>query len=393
MSQPIKVQFYPFIDNIHTVHNSIVNHPPKGYEFIGNKSGNFFKIVKKSNKSKILRFLYHQFLKVFNTTRIIDSSQKSNILDEAEIVFSGTPSVKTNKPLILYMLDHPTCLAGNNYNLFIKNKERIERELRENCQSIIITNETPIKFMQQNFPKDIVQKIELIRPAIEDQGYKAKKNKKKTVLFMGSINIPQDFYVKGGLDVIRVFKKISNLNNVDLIIRCHVPEEIKKEIKKIKNVSLIDEKIPFKDLIAIYQKTDILLLPGHNYSVTTTIEGMSFGIPIVALNTYAVEDFVKDGYTGVIVERSSKIKGYDNPAYPTWIRSNEFMKEILETEDTALVDRLTKAVKDLLKDEKRLNTLSKNSRKEFLEKYSIEVRNKSLKRVFDRVINEKRKQL
>lgn len=399
MDEIKKVQMYPFIEDLHTIHNSIVTNPPKGYTFIGLPSNNFFKFVKKTNKTKVfksvLRFFYHMFLKVFNTTKIIDATHKSKVMEEADIILSGTPAVyETKKPWILYLFDNPACLAGNNYYLFIKNKPELEKQLSaESCKKIIAANKQHVDFMKNHFSKKIIDKTVVIPPAVEDHGMRNLKKKGKVkIVFMGSINIPLDFYAKGGLDVVKVFKRLSERKDVELVIRCMVPDEkLKEEIKGIPNVTLIDQKVPFEEILELYRSTDILFIPGHNYSVSSTIESMSFGIPVVALNTYAVEDFVINDYNGKVVEKSKLIKGYDHEAYPTYVRSDDFMNEAIKNNDPELIDRLTKALTELIENKKERERLSKNARKEFEKKYSISARNKEFKKVFDSVLKNERK--
>ncbi len=390
MADKRKIQLYPFIENLHTVHNSIITYPPEGYEVIGVKMGKVSKLADKTRHSRTIRFLYHLFLKVVKTTKIIDATQTAPILSEADLVLTGAVLYKPTKPWVLYMLDHPTSLAGNNYSLFLANKSRIEQALLlPECRKIVVTNESPIEFMEKHFSKELVDKAMVIRPAIEDNSSAEKKTEGKTkVLFMGSINNPQDFYIKGGLEVIKVFEKLSTRKDSEFIIRCRVPEELKARILKISNVKLIDEKIPFKELLELYSSSDILFMPGHNYSVTVFIEGMSFSLPIIALNTYAVKDFVKPGYNGLIVQRSEKVQGYNHPGYPAYIRNDKFMEEIMSLDDPELIDRLSKALVGLIEDKKLRKKLSLNARKEFVEKYTIDQRNKDFKKLFDKILAE-----
>lgn len=389
-----KVQMYPFIKDLHTIHNSIITSPPEGYVFIGNDTSALYEFRKRISSSKIIRFFYHQFLKIFKTTKIIEATQKSNILDEADLVLSGAVMKDIEKPWVLYMFDHPACLAGNNYELFLKEKEGIEKALlADNCKRIICTNESPIPFMKEYFPEGVTNKIALVRLAIEEREPKNYVPKEKVqILFMGSINNPQDFYIKGGLYVVEAFKKLSKRNDVNLVIRCGVSEDIRKELDGLPNIKIIDQKIPFEEIINLYKDSDILLMPGHNYSVTSFLEGMSFGLPIIALNTYAVQDFVKDGYNGIIVKRSDEIKGYESKAYPTIIRSDEFMADVLKNRDKRVVDDLVKQMESLIINQDKIKELGSNAQKEIAEKYCIGERNKGLKEVFDEALSDSNKQ-
>ena len=387
-----KIQMYPFIKDLHTIHNSLVTSPPEGYKFIGNDTSFLYNLKKRISGSRIIRFVYHVFLKIFKTTKIIEATEKSNILNNANLLFSGGIIHGTNKPWVLYMFDHRACLAGNNYELFLKDKGKIEEALiSDNCKKIVCTNKSPIPFMKKHFQKKIIDKIVLIRLAIKERKKKVYKKKDKIqILFMGSINNPQDFYIKGGLYVIETFKKLSKRNDVRLVIRCKIPAKIKDELRGLKNLTIIEEKIPFENIIKLYQDSSVLFMPGHNYSVTSFLEGMSFGLPIIALNTYAVEDFVKNNYNGIIVKRSSNIKGYKDEAYPTCIRSDKFMKEVINNRDPKVVNNLIKQIERLIKNRKLIKKMSSNCQKEVKKKYSLKVRNKGLKKVFDDIFRNVR---
>ena len=386
MVQTRKIQMYPFIQDLHTIHNTLVTNPPKGYEFIGSKTSKLYNFRKKISGSKVLRFLYHLFLKVFKTTKVIEATQTASVMPEADMLFGGI-IYNSPKPWVLYMFDHPACLAGNNYELFLKNKERIVSALNSNqCKAIICTNEAHLPFMKEHFPKSVNDKIALVDLGVADRIIKKKYNKEKIrILFMGSINNPRDFYVKGGLYVLEVFKRLSERKDVELVMRCNIPAELQDKARKIKNLVLMDKKVPYEEIIKLYEGTDILFMPGHHYSVTSFIESMSFGIPIVALNTYAVGDFVTDKYNGRIIQRSDKIKGYNDPGYPTSIRTDEFSDEIKTARDDALITRLVQGLVELIEHPGLIEQYGKNSRKRFETRHTIEVRNKGLKKVFDKL--------
>ncbi|NCN98893.1 glycosyltransferase family 4 protein [Candidatus Pacearchaeota archaeon] len=383
-----KIQLYPFIEDLHTIHKTLVTNPPNGYKFVGTRTSKLYNLRKKISGSKAIRMIYHKFLRVFKTTRLIEATQKSEVLDDVEVIFSQGLLPNSTKPWVLYMFDHPACLAGNSYELFLKNKQRIAKVLLSpECKKIICTNQAHIPFLKKHFSKKITDKVEIVELAVKPENVNKVYNKKKIrILFMGSINIPQDFFIKGGLEVIKVFKKLSKRKDVDLIIRCHLPESIKKELEGTSNLKVIDKKIPYRDIVELYKTTDILFMPGHNYSVSSFLEAMSYGIPIVALDTYAVGDFVENGTTGLVIKRSEKIKGYNNPGYPTFIRKDEFMKEVLNLDDPSLIDRLTRALENLIKNPSKIKKMGLNARKKFEKNHTIKERNMKLKKIFDDII-------
>ncbi|MAG38006.1 hypothetical protein CMI45_01295 [Candidatus Pacearchaeota archaeon] len=381
-----KIQIYPNIVGAHTAYNSLIENPPKGYELIGNKQGLKTGLLNKSRESKVLRKIYHSFLKVFPTTKIIDSLRKEKEIPDADLIFSTGHLYNGEKAWILYILDSPFSLAGNNYKIFIKNKDKIGKNLeKENCKKIICAHETSLNFMKKEFSKRIKDKLILVRPAINLSKIKTKggKRKKVRILFMGSVNNPRDFYVKGGLDVLRTFEKVQEKErDVELIIRCFIPEELRRSIAMNKNIKVIENLVSKKKLEELYSSSDILFLPSHQYILMAVLEAMNFSLPILGIDTYAVKDYVQNGKNGIIAKKSEKNKLYESREYPTNTKSEEFMR-IIKEYDPNLIERLEKALLKLVKNKKLRERLGRNGKETIKKKFSIEIQREKLRRVFD----------
>lgn len=399
-----KIQIYPAIEGVHTVHNSLIANPPKGYRFIGTALPRKLKLIDRVRDNKFFRRLYRVFLNFSPNTGLFDLANRSEILDEAELVYSTGYLIETKKPWILEILDVPYCLTGYNYELFVKNKERIESILRsDNCRKIICTNESSIEIMRRNFSEVIIRKTSLVRPALElpefggrgrgrggrggeiggrEGEMGGRGGGKVKILFMGSINNPKDFYVKGGFEALRVFERIQEKHDVELVIRCYVPNEVRSRVLKNKKTKLIENKISSEELKELYSQSDIALLPSHQYVLMAFLESMSFGLPIVALDTYAVKNYIIDGYNGFVVGKSDKISSYKYAGYPTNTKRDEFLSEI-KVEDSELIERLAEKVELLIKDRVLREKIGRNGRKIVKSKFSVEERNRKLKKIFD----------
>src|SRR3989344_1096543 len=223
-----RIQIYPSIEGVHTAYNSVIKNPPKGYVFIGNKRNKKIRFLENIRHIKILKSAYHIFLKIFPTTKVIDSLSTGEDLEEADLIYSTGHLYYGKKPWVLNILDSPFCLGRNDYSLFVKNKEKIKRILEmKSCKKIICAHETSFNFMSKEFGKKIRDKLILIRPALSISNIKRRKDNKKrktTILFVGSINNPKDFYVKGGLEVIKTFEKIQEKEKkIELVMRCFIP--------------------------------------------------------------------------------------------------------------------------------------------------------------------------
>lgn len=382
-----KIQIYPFIDSLHSAYNTIINNPPEGYEFIGIKKSKKQAILEFAKSSKILRFFYHQVLRLIKTTALLDFLSSSNKLSDAEIIFSISTLYKGDSKWILHILDNtPHGLAGFNHILFIKNLQNIENILsRNNCKKIICSNKSSSDIMKKYFSPKVTEKIIIInRPVIIEKIKNKKRKNETTLLFIGSLKNPDDFYIRGGLEALTVFEKISKNYPVRLIIKCKIPEELKKRISSNKSILLIEEDISQQEVSNLYNSSDIFLFPAHSY-MGSIVEAMSFSLSVVGLDTFAVSDYIKDRKTGILVKKSGRIKEYNEESYPTNLRAKKFVKE-LENLDSEVIERLYNAVEYLIKNPKIRKKIGENARKLVIKEHSLENNNQLLKRVFDEAL-------
>lgn len=387
-----RVQLYPYIENVHTAYKSLIETPPRGYVFVGAKIGTKKKILDYLSSHTIARGLYHLFVRLFKTLSLYTLLYTTKKIKDVDMIFSGGSLYNGNKKWVVDIIDHPYSLAGNNCDLFKKNKEKIEEILmRANCKKIICANITSLNIIKNIFSEDVAKKATLVWPAIKEISFKKKRINKDYIqmLFIGSINNPRDFYMKGGLEAIEVCEKLQTNNKTRLIIRCEIPSKLKNRVYNNPNIIVIENKIPYNKLIELYLDSDILLSPSHGFVLMSTLEAMSFGLPIVSLDTYSVGDFILDGYNGFLIPKSDQIKSYKDESYPTNLRTKGFLKEVKNV-DKKLIDRIANKVELLIKDSKLREKMSRNGRTLIKNKFSIEKRNEILKKIFDEVTkNEK----
>ncbi len=382
-----KVQIYPSIEGVHTVYQSLLDRPPEGYEFIGKKDSAKRKFLEGSRNYAILKHLYHGFVNVFKTTAIFDSLNETEILPEADMVFSMGYLYRGELPWVIDILDSPYCLAGHNYEIFMRDFGKIQEVLeRDNCKKILCSHETSLDMMKKFFSEKVLEKTVLVRPGINLPEQKEKKDSDKfRILFMGSISNPKDFYVKGGLETIKVFEKIQEKYDAELVIRCYVPEELKQSVINNKGIRLIEDKIPFAELVEIYRSSDVLLLPSHQYVLMAVLESMSYGLPVIGLDTFAVKDYIVDGVNGFVVPKSRKISSYNYEGYPTNTRDKKFVSET-KMIDEEVIGRLAEKVEFLINNPETKNEMGRNGMKWVNERFSIGGRNSILKEIFDEAL-------
>ncbi len=383
------VQIYPSAYKLHTAYRSLLSCPPEGYKIIGHSENYKRKLIDFLRNYKLVKRIYHLFVNMFKSKAFYDSLiGKPKDMQEADLIFSTGELYFGNKPWILDVLDNPSSISGYNNYILAKNKAEIEKcLLSKNCKKILCSHQTSLDAIKNNFSKDIVKKSAVVMNSITPGKVARNKVKKDKIriLFVGSINNPQDFYGKGGLEAIKSFEKISKENNAELIIRCKVPIEIKNMIKNIKNIVVIEKEISEEELVRLYSSSDIFLLPGHHFHLMAVLEAMSYGLPIIVLDTYAFKDYIKDKYNGFLVKKSDKIGGYFEKNYPNNVRTERFIEEIREV-DSEVINRLAEKLNLLIKNKKLREKMGKNGLKLVKTKFSIKRRNMQLKKIFDEAL-------
>lgn len=377
---------YQATPRLHSHGKLMYGNPPKRYKFIINANEKKMNLLNFMLNSKIIKFIYRNIVKKFvNPLKLYDKVYSADIPESAGLVFSEASALSIKKPWVMQIIDSIYAISGNDYSVFIKNKGEIEKKLAsEYCKKILVVNESTLKDMKKYFGREIMNKTILLRAAVEKQNIERNYNRKKLqLLFMGSIANPDDFIIKGGLEALECFKRLSKeYKNLSFVVRCNVPEKIKERYGNVANLQIIDQKFDLKQVKQLYLDTDILVNPAHIYPLMTTLEALSFGIPIVMLDTYGVRDYLQNGKNAILVKPSDKITSYNEEAYPANIRSRKFISEIEEV-DEEVVGRLYGAVKRLVENQKLREKLGRYGKKTAENKFSIELRNKKLKKIFD----------
>jgi len=132
---------------------------------------------------------------------------------------------------------------------------------------------------------------------------------------------------------------------------------LNKEIKKrgLQNFVVYIGPKYGEEKLNIYHNTDILIYPTLNDAFPVVIlEAMQFGIPVIASIEGAIPDIIEDGINGFLVDKHSP-------------------------------DQIAEKIKIFLDDDVLRTKMGKSARKKYLEKYTIEVFEKNLIDVFQKI--------
>ena len=382
-----KVVLYPLYEERHQLYKSLSEFPPEGYQFIdyGKQINVGFKKIKKIKIFKVLNFLIKKLVDTSKFRSYFYSRQKSPV--DPDIIFSVHTLLKGKKD---YVIDCESAksFAGGDYKLFIKNKKYIEKSLSSKyCQKIIAWSDFAKKGILKNLDcSGFKNKIEVLMPyCTKPKKFKKNYNKKKLkILFVGSSNFPEDIYVKAGKQVLQIFSILSKKHdNIEFIFKNPVPKELKREFGNVKNLKIIDEILPWKEMEKIFQTGDIFLFP--MYSLKVILDAMSYGIPIVTSDVWSNSEMIVNGYNGLVVNKSRIIPYYLDYYLPNF-RGKDYLKAMKENYDARYINSLVKKVEILIKNQKLRKKMGGNGKKMVATgKFSIKERNGKLKKILDSV--------
>jgi len=159
----------------------------------------------------------------------------------------------------------------------------------------------------------------VLPPAGEDKAIKSKRIN-YNLIYVGGVS--ERYGTPILLEALKLVNK--EYRNINLHLVCR---EYNKDIFKDyeKEIWLKIQHVSGNDLIDIYKKSDIAIIPirkieYHDLAMPVKLfEYMSYGLPVIATNCKEVENFVSNNDIGIVVEDNPKcladaiIKLYDNP--------------------------------------------------------------------------------
>lgn len=364
---------------------SLLKNPPEGYEFVVNEQEKTKKVMDSVRKSKILTSLYTHVVKKFcNGLTLTNKISHKKAPDDVDLIFSTGQLIDEKKPWVIKLLDSPFALGGNDYKIFLKNKDTIEEKLLSPyCKKIIVHTNIAKAKMAHFFSEKVIDKIEVMTPAIPLTITKKERHGTDfNMLFIGSINNPDDFIMKGGIDAIKAYRALKKkYDNVHLTIKCKIPDTIKKEYD-LSGITVIEDIISLEAVQALYKNADIMLMQGYGgYMIMAYMEAFSYGTPIIALDTFGVSDFIENEKTGFRIKPEPN-EEMESPAYPSNSRSVKFLKSLEESGDR-VTNESVKKIELLINNPELLKRMSEECQKRAAREFSFDKKRKTLKRIFD----------
>ncbi len=256
--------------------------------------------------------------------------------------------------------------AGGYFGKYPSKKRVLKYLESPYCKKIMAWTDWCAKEIIKEFP-EIREKVEVVYPAMPLPKFKKINTGKIRLLFVSRL-----FYFKGGLYAIEVMDRLTKkYKNVEGVIISDIPKEVIEKYrgnKKIKILSMVKQSELFRKT---YPSSDIFLYP----SATDTfgfglIEGMSFGLPVVAIDGLSRKEVVVDSKTGYVIDRGDI--DFNNPEVRGRLEGSE-----------KIIDSLCEKASLLIEDKKLRDSMSREGVKAVKDgKFSIKERNKKLSRIY-----------
>jgi glycosyltransferase involved in cell wall biosynthesis len=174
------------------------------------------------------------------------------------------------------------------------------KKVLKNASKIIALNEDYRNLISRKYGIS-KNKIVVIPNATNFKISKTKKRESvKNILFVGRLSVEKN--------VLKLVEAFSLLKNKDIVLNIvgegEKREEIENLIKKksLKNIILHGRKEK-QDLVKMYNKADIFLLPSEYECFSSTLlEAMATGTPIIASDVQGTRSVVKNNYNGLLIK-------------------------------------------------------------------------------------------
>ena len=369
---------------MHIAYRELISNPPEGYEFIVTPRA----MEKLSSWLSRRGFSYQLMMGMY---RIAPLPLIKSILEgffkkipDCDLIFSQGHLVFRKKPWVIEF-GSVIALVG----LYRKHFERYRRVIEhafasEYCKKILCWTEHTKRTVLSGLDcTEFEHKIEVVPRTVPPKNFtKSYSNDKVRLFFLGSANVFGEFEARGGKEVLEAFSILCRkYDNLELVVRSDIPDYVKRKYLGLSGLKLIEEVISSEDLDNLYRSADIFLFPGHYSSWLVILEAMSYELPVIATDVDCSPELIEHGRNGFLIKKSQAVPCWEETSSPGY--TTRFSKAV-KTVDPKVVQELVEKTSILIENQELRRKMGRAARREVEHgKFSLENRNKILKRIFD----------
>jgi glycosyltransferase involved in cell wall biosynthesis len=128
-------------------------------------------------------------------------------------------------------------------------------------------------------------------------------------------------------------------------------------VRGMPNVEVIDGKLDYAAFVDLFLRADVFLLPSCGLHTVSLIEAMASGAAVIASDAPGVDEFVRDGETGIATKgRLGKLSWYDERGF-----LRQTFEPLKKNFDAAFAANLLAAMELLASDPSRRNAMSRKA--------------------------------
>jgi len=371
----------------HNLYTYIVDYPPKGVEYIVPPKPT---ISKSSRFDSLKRFAY------LHAHTLFKEPLKIPITTDAELVHSAGGMIPvTNKPWILGYVEHIGDFVGFTKGWLARARDpvyhrKIEKALSgEQCKGIITYADAGKRTLERTLDiSRFEEKLSTINIAVPlNAPAKRQETGMTRFFFMGSMNFPHNFEIKGGREVIHAFKRMHETNpDTELIIRSAIPDYLKKEVEH-DAIRVISAPLSWSKLSELFMQTHVFVQPNYLSAATAPIEAMSFGLPLITARVGSNPEIVAHKKNGLLFDAPT-LPYYDDDLIPRYEHMLDYAADIRNhsfDEETAQIEACMILMAERPQKRKAMAQDAHASVEHG--KFSIGVRNKTLKALYNAALD------
>lgn len=294
-----KILFYPASQKKHTLYQDLIETLSSKYDLVSTLQKENSGVINKIRRITFFRFFYHKFIRKFLNPQKF--SNEENFNDEGiDLIYASNKIPPGNKP---YILDLEFVNALSGYNFHGLNFDKIKEELEaKRCKAIVCWNRWSYETLIRSIDcSAFTDKIQIIPFAIKSEKITKTPHSGCNLLFVSSVNNPDDFELKGGLIALETYSKLVKKSNKNLnfYIRAKVKKSIIRKYHHLKGVNFLTDRLTEKEMRDLFLKSDILLepLPGINLA----LESLNYQLPVVCFDGLWFEEIYKEGKNSFLV--------------------------------------------------------------------------------------------
>ena len=370
---------------LHGLYNEMIKNPPINYKITTPHNTEISPLTKFT--FQVDSNLYKKFLYQFGgfPYLITQITGEKIDYDKCDLIFAAQHLIKTKKPWVVD-LEFVNALAGYCNIHWVKNL--ISKKLRtKECKYILPWSNWGANTVLNSLDcAGFKDKIKVVRYTVSPKNIK--KDQKKSgirMVFVGSINQcgrMREMY-KGLYENVEAFIQLQDkYDNLELIIRSSVTPEVRVKVNKYPNIKIIDSPLSSSQLEELYLSADIFPHMGYEALNLSTLEAMSYGIPVIATNLYNIPEAITHMKNGMLIELPDSKLLYTKNGCP-----NEYSNpptQVIKKFRSSMIEKIKDCMRMLIEDSSLRHNIEREASQTIKSgEFSIQHRNSLLKEIFD----------